>query len=150
MHEEKISAHCYIAVVLGDVSWEWCRDLCCDVWEWRFLSCFAFEVRNVRAVYGVGALCVGNCDWAVADETLADVLFETGLRWAPDVTVQGSGGVCSLDFLTSKVLVVCGDSLKIGISGNWDFNIVMVWEIEDVETGVVFHEAKWGAVGEMH
>ena len=79
MYEEKIGAHCYIAVVLGDVSWEWCRDLCCDVREWRFLSCFAFEVRNVWAVYGMGVLCVSNCDWAVADETLADLLFKTGL-----------------------------------------------------------------------
>ena len=63
--------------------------------------------------------------------------------------VQGSGSVRSLDFPTGKVLAVCGDSLKLGISGNRDFNIVMVWEI-DVETGVMFHEAKWGAVGEMH
>ena len=79
--------------------------------EWRFLRCLAFDVGDVWSVDVIGTLDVGKGDWAVADQTFADVLFEALLGRASNVPIQGSSVVRSLDFPAGKSLTVLGDGL---------------------------------------
>ena len=82
--------------------------MCLDVRQWWLLCSLSLYVRDVRSVDGVCPLCVVNGYGAVTNETLLQILEETGLRWPPDVSIEGPRLVRSSYLPTSEEVTVLG------------------------------------------
>jgi len=114
----------------------------------RSLCCFSLQHGNIRAVYEFGMIHIVQHHWVVPDEVVDGEVFKKLLGRASNLSVEGSGFVCSFNFAMVEQFLIriyggykrVASNISTRISGLCNRCIMIV------EASVIFDELHDGSI----